>query len=132
MNKAVAKSKILNSIEKNISNYQFSVIRLADEMGISYSYLYEIVNDQFGMSPLQLIETLKMERALRMVGNGIKMIKIYKRLGYGDIRSFREAFCKRLQMNYSTCRANLEKCTGLKREAEIKKYVSTLWQYGDI
>lgn len=131
MDKVRAKSRILDSIEKNIPNYQFSVTRLANEMGISYTYLYEIVNDQFGMSPFQLIETLKMEKAIRMVANGIKMIKIYKKLGYGDIRTFREAFFKRLQMNYSTCRANLEKHTGIRKETEIEKYISGLWKYGD-
>jgi AraC-like DNA-binding protein len=118
-------------IENNKSNYQFTVCRLAYELGVSYSYLYEIVNQHFDMSPQQLIETVRMEEAIRMIARGKKQIKIYKRLGYGNIRSFREAFHKRLQMNYTDCRLELKKKNDSAKAKAIEQQINNLWNISE-
>jgi AraC-like DNA-binding protein len=124
-------SKIKEIILQNRANDQFSVNQLAGEMGVSYSYLYEIVQKNFDMSPLQLIETIRLEEAVRLIASGLKQIKIYKRLGYENVRTFREAFSKRLRMNYTSCRSNLDRYEMEEKELEINRYISALWRGRD-
>ncbi len=114
-------------IENNKNNYQFTVGSLADEVGISCSYLYEVVYHSFDMSPQQLIETVRLEEAIRLIATGKKQIKIYKQLGYGNIRSFREAFWRRLNMNYSDYRSLLQQLNGEEREKQIQDQINDLW-----
>jgi AraC-like DNA-binding protein len=118
-------------IEKNRGNYQFTVYQLANEMGISYSYLYEMIYKGFGMSPQQLIETVRLEEAIRLIASGKKLIKIYRRLGYDNIRTFQVAFLKRFNMNYSTCRSSLVEKSAEERNREVHRYIDNLWTIGD-
>ena len=118
---------IKEAIENNKDNYQFTVGCLADQVGVSYSYLYEMVYQCFDMSPQQLIETVRLEEAIRLIATGKKQIKIYKNLGYGNIRSFREAFTRRMRMNFSDCRSQLDQETGESLELEINKHINSLW-----
>ena len=114
-------------IKKNMADYQFSVARLADDIGISYSYLYQVVVNLYQMTPHCLIETIKMESAINMISQGHKMTHIYKELGYGNIRSFRHAFSKRMNMNFRTCRSKLENCVPYEKEIKRDRYISKLW-----
>lgn len=121
-------TRIKQVVETNKNDFQFNVNRLAHEIGISYSYLYDVVNECFDMSPQQLIETVRMEEALRLIACGKKQVKIYKQLGYENIRTFREAFTKRIRMNFSTCRSRLSKKNRREREREVERRIDKLWQ----
>jgi AraC-like DNA-binding protein len=128
-NNVGALTSIKKIIEENAANYHFTVLHLAREMGISYSYLYEIVYGLFGMSPHRLIETIRLERAIHLIAEGKMLIKIYRKLGYGNIRTFREAFYKRLNMNYSRCRLSFENCNS--KDEVIRKHIASLWEIRD-
>jgi AraC-like DNA-binding protein len=124
-------AQIKDIIERNKNNEQFTVNCLANELGISYSYLYETVYKLFDMSPQQLIETIRMEEAVRLVAAGVKLIRIYKRIGYDNLRTFREAFHKRLNTNYSSCRSTLTQYSDPERNDAVDDYISHLWVIRD-
>ncbi|MCP5053646.1 MAG: AraC family transcriptional regulator [bacterium] len=125
------KLKIITVIEKNKSDDQFTVRGLAGEVGISYSYLYEVVHKNYDMSPRQLIETVRLEEAIRLIAGGMKMMDIVKKLGYDNIRTFRVALYKRLRMNYTSCRSVLEKESREEVEKEVQRCISCLWASSD-
>lgn len=121
------RKKIYRIIRENRANTEFTVKCLAKDMNISYSYLYEVVYKCFDMSPQRLIETIRLEEAIHLIARGMKLIRLYKKLGYDNIRTFRQAFYKRLGINYSTCRTLIEKTNEENRENIIQQVIAVLW-----
>jgi len=121
------RKEIYTIIQENRANTEFTVKCLAKDMNISYSYLYEVVYKIFDMSPQRLIETIRLEEAIHLIARGMKLIKLYKKLGYDNIRTFRQAFYKRLGINYSTCRTLIEKANKENKEKIIQQVIAGLW-----
>jgi len=120
--------RIYHIIKKNRNNSEFNVKWLAKDMDISYSYLYEIVYKFFDMSPQRLIETIRLEQSIYLISEGMKLIKLYRKLGYDNVRTFRQAFQKRLGMNYSNCRALFENGNKMNNQKIIQELIACLWE----
>ncbi len=127
MNKKFLGQQILKLIKKNLTKRQFTARKMAEKMDMSYSYLYEITQHQFQMSPHRLLELYRMEAAMKLVASDTKMIHAYKKVGYRNIRSFREAFGKRFEMNYSSARDLLEDLDDMDKERKVKAIVKKIW-----
>lgn len=112
-------------IIENISNLNFSVSLLAEQLQISTSHLREIVNEQFAMSPLQLIESIRLEKALRLLADGSSIDSARRQTGYTNSRTFRRTFKKRLYITPSACQQRL---TAHKEQSQyIRHLKEILW-----
>ena len=71
--KANKKQKIITEIDdiikQNILDPQFNICSLTATLHVSWSYLDEIVWIKYGMSPHCLVETIKLEIALDLIGS---------------------------------------------------------------
>jgi AraC-like DNA-binding protein len=93
------KSLIENEIRKHYKNKKLTVQHLAENLNISQSYLREIVNANFMMSPQKLIETIRMEESVKLLLTDIEVYKISICVGYCSIRTFRKAFMNRFDIS---------------------------------
>jgi len=96
-------------ISQNISNYNFSVEALAEELNISTSHLREITYRFFLMSPKKLVESIKLEKAILMFNSGASIELVKRKLGYLNSRTFRRIFKKRLDLTPNGCQEILNK-----------------------
>lgn len=99
------RKEIERILRLNIPNSQFSVERLAEGLKVSVSHLREIVELEYGSGPQWLIETTRLKASLGLIANGGgNLYSICKEVGYQNMRTFRRAFEKRLDMTPSECR----------------------------
>ena len=125
--KQIVLAEIEGKIRLNILDPQFSVATLVEEFDISRSYLHELICIKYNMNPHKLIETIRLDVALDLIGkNEVGMIQICKNSGYHNPKSLRSAFRKRLKMTPSECRKKLNASVEPHKEIEILK--STLWK----
>ena len=104
------REEIEKAVRASISDPRFSVERLAEAVGLSVSYLREIAESEYGTGPRWLIETIRIEEALKMLADGGgSVFSISRKVGYSNVRSFRKAFEKRVNMSPSECRDYLHK-----------------------
>lgn len=123
--------EIRECISRNILNPQLGVEFLADQCGISYSYLYELVSMAFDMSPRQLIEAIRLDLALEnMVNSDSSIMQICKRVGYTNSKTFRRAFKKRFNMRPVDCRNHLR--TLDHSGAELERLKALLWKQEEV
>ena len=113
-------------IFRNISNYNFSVSLLAEQLQISTSHLREMVNEQFAMSPLRLIESIRLEKALQLLADGSSIDSARRQTGYTNPRTFRRTFKKRLSVTPSSCKQKLT--TNPKQSKYLLKLTEKLWK----
>lgn len=76
----------------------FSVKRMSTKLGISVSYLRELVTCRFEINPHKLIENYRLTKSLELLENDMKEYDIINRIGYSSTRTFRRAFKNRLNM----------------------------------
>jgi AraC-like DNA-binding protein len=93
--------QIANAISNRYMDSLFGVTELAYELNMSESNLREIVCMNFGMSPQKLIETVRLEKTIKLISIDSKQYSIAKIVGYASTRSFRRAFQKRIGMSPS-------------------------------
>ena len=93
--------KIVNAISNRYIDRLFGVTELAYELNSSESNLREIVCMNFGMSPQKLIETIRLEKTIKLIATDSKQYSIAKTVGYSSTRSLRRAFQKRIGMSPS-------------------------------
>jgi AraC-like DNA-binding protein len=90
--------KILNIealIETNYGEISFCVSVLADMLNVSISYLRELTQMQYGISPNELIESYRMKKAAELLQDRtLEVQNIYIKVGYTNGKTFREAFKK--------------------------------------
>jgi AraC-like DNA-binding protein len=96
--------KIEKIIKKNISNCHFSVERLAEELGISESYLRDKIFQIYCICPKNLIESIKLKQAIFLLNEGFNIQITAIKLGYTNTRTFRRVFKKWLDITPSECR----------------------------
>ncbi|MGB9774350.1 MAG: helix-turn-helix domain-containing protein [Bacteroidota bacterium] len=96
---------LVAEIEQRIADAQLCVKTLTRRLGISNSYLREVVRMNCGISLGMLIETVRLAHAvdLMMDAKGQTLYEISKTVGYLSARTFREAFKRRLGMSPSEC-----------------------------
>ena len=117
---------ILQTIVDNYSNLQFNVNCLADKVGKSPSFLREVVYTAYGMGVHELIETIRLEQAIKLLGANGEIIDFTRiKAGYAYAKTFRAAFKKRLNLTPQECK-NLLACAENKG-CQLERLLKTLW-----
>jgi len=118
---------LLNHISERFPDKSFDVQCCANELNYSKSHLREIVNSTFNTSPQKLIETVRLEAAVRIISkNNATIYSVCLATGYSNQKTFRQAFQRRLKVSPSKLREKISnsKNGGKQCEAIINK----LWE----
>jgi AraC-like DNA-binding protein len=91
-------------IQVNFRDPNFCVGKLSTVLKICESHLRDIISKNLKMSPQHLIETIRLEKALEHLSRGRSISEAMHCCGYSELRSFRNAFKKRLQISPSKFR----------------------------
>lgn len=119
---------LLQTIAENCADPQFNVSALAEKLGRSASYLYEQAHSKYGMSIQQLIETVRLEQAIKLLSkDGSKIEVVRKQVGYQYAKTFRTAFKRRLKSTPQQYKDRLLRADG--KGLEIKQLVIQLWEH---
>jgi len=103
----ITKSRIENEIRKNYYNDKLTVQRLANKFNVCQSHFREIVHSNFLISPLKLIETIRLEEGKKFLKDGNSIYEVAHKIGYNNARSFRRAFKKQFGMNPKQFKENI-------------------------
>jgi DNA-binding response OmpR family regulator/anti-sigma regulatory factor (Ser/Thr protein kinase) len=81
-------------VQKNLANSILSVPMLADQFSMSESTLFRQMKRITGLSPLQYLKEVRLEKALRILENKQynSIAKVAYEVGYADPNSFTRAF----------------------------------------
>ncbi|MBE7038179.1 MAG: helix-turn-helix domain-containing protein [Ruminococcaceae bacterium] len=82
-------------IERNISNFEFCVGNIPDNMDISGVYLRKKFKEEYGISPLEYLTEKRMEKAAALLETNYFSVKeIAKRCGFENEKYFSTVFKK--------------------------------------
>ena len=85
--------KITKAIESNISQQDFNIDVLSNELGIGRSVFYKKVKQHTGKTPNEFIKNIKMRKAAEILRSTEKNIsQVAYEVGYNDIGYFRKCF----------------------------------------
>lgn len=94
--------KCIEVIEKFLDDESFTVIALAEEIGMSRSKLYRKIKSISGLSNTEFIRYIRLRKAAElMIQTDLQIKEISYRVGFQDIKYFREQFFKLFKMNPS-------------------------------
>ena len=118
----------LNHVKERFPDQSFDVQCCANELNCSSSHLREIVNTTFNTSPQKLIETVRLEAAIRIMWeNNATLYSVCAATGYANQKTFRHAFRRRL--NISPCELK-EKINNSNNSQKIcEAYINNLWDF---
>ena len=101
--------KVLELIRKNISNPDFSVKKLATELGVSRTFLYNKTMIFFEKPPLELITDLRLEQGKELLKNSqFTIAEIAFQVGFNNPKYFTRNFKKKYRMLPSKFKETLE------------------------
>lgn len=87
--------RLLKVVEKNISNPEFTVVQLADEVGMSQSILNKKLKALLGQTANVFIRSIRLKRAAQLLKLGrLSVTDIVYEVGFNDVKYFRECFRK--------------------------------------
>lgn len=85
------KARIL--VDKNMSNVDYTVEELSNDLGISRTLFYKKILTLTGKPPLEFIRTLRMKRAAQLLEKSqLNVSEVAFRVGYNDPKYFRKHF----------------------------------------
>lgn len=85
--------KIVEVVEKNVSNAEFSVEDLCVELGVSRSRFFKRVHVLTGKSPMELIRNIRMQHAAQLLGRSqLSVSEIAYQVGFNNPRYFAKYF----------------------------------------
>ena len=120
------KRNLENFIRGNISKQNFCVSEVADYFDVSVSYLYDFIAENYGTTLHKLIETYRLEKAIRLISEGVNFKNVCKECGYYRIRTFRGAFKRRLGISPLEFKRMLDEHFEFK-EKLVRNYLGILW-----
>ena len=86
-------------IDANLANEDFNMDYLADKLAMSHSALYKKVKTITGMSLIEFVNEYKVYKAVQMFKRGATNIEnVANQCGFNDIKTFREAFKRKMKM----------------------------------
>jgi len=92
--------------------------------------LREAVYTAYGMGVHELIETIRLEQAIALLGaNGDVIERARLKAGYAYSKTFRAAFKKRLNLTPQECREALARAEN--KPAQIERLLMALWEDAD-
>jgi AraC-like DNA-binding protein len=99
---------IISNVDK-----PFGVKELAEVLGMSESHLRDSCYEKCQMSPGLIIETIHLEITLKLLAdNRLRIYEVCRRAGYRNLKTFRNAFKRRLNMTPKEFRQNSAKTDG--------------------
>lgn len=85
--------RLLGSIKANLSNEQFSVEQLAEEIGLSRSHLYRKLNRISGLSISQFIREYRLRLAVQILKKeSISISEVAYKVGFNSVTYFNKCF----------------------------------------
>ena len=100
-------------------NEKLTIAELADHIGISRSYLTQLVKEQIGMSPQEYLISFRLEHAAHYLRNSTDPVRyIAQECGYEDSMAFSKAFRKKYGKSPSEYR---DAWAGMKEGEDIFK-----------
>ena len=85
--------KVLLLIDNNISNPNFSVEELSDDMFVSRYTLYKKILVMTGKTPNELVRSMRLKRAAQLLGTGhLTISQIGHKVGFRSQKYFVKAF----------------------------------------
>ncbi|QCK14931.1 two-component regulator propeller domain-containing protein [Mangrovivirga cuniculi] len=92
----------LDSIEKNMSNSDYSVEDLGKDVGLSRMQLYRKLKAMLGLSGNEFIRNIRLKRAAQLLKTGEYTVSETTYLcGFSDLQYFRKCFKKQFKVNPS-------------------------------
>ena len=86
-------------IDANLANEDFNMDYLADKLAMSHSALYKKVKTITGMSLIEFVNEYKVYKAVQMFKRGASNIEnVANQCGFNDIKTFREAFKRKMKV----------------------------------
>ncbi|WP_066630844.1 hybrid sensor histidine kinase/response regulator transcription factor [Labilibacter marinus] len=94
--------RLLKVVEENISNPEFTVVQLADEVGMSQSILNKKLKAIIGQTANVFIRTIRLKRAAQLLKlKRHSVTDIVYEVGFNDVKYFRECFRKQFNLTPS-------------------------------
>ena len=115
-------------IKSQCHSQQFDVNALLDELQISDTYLREISRKHFGLSPSELIESVRLDTILSSIENHEHFVIMSQRCGFGSIKTFNRAFSKRVGISAAQARRQL--INSEDKEALREQWREKIWSLG--
>lgn len=92
--------KCKETIDEYLMNPDLGVIFLAEKMGMSHSSFYRKIKAVTGMSGIDFINEYRIFKAVQLFDGGeINVSSVCVKCGFNDIKSFRDAFKKRMHVS---------------------------------
>ena len=92
----------IQSIEQNISNPNYKIENFCKDLGYSKSQFYRKTKSLLGQTPNHFVRTIKLKRAAQLLEEGhYKISEITYKVGFNDLKYFRECFKKQYEMTPS-------------------------------
>jgi AraC-like DNA-binding protein len=107
-------SLFLNRIKEityeNITNEDFKIEHIAEELGMSRSKLYKKLKDITGLSPVKYLRKAKLEYGARLILKSDNTIsEIAYQSGFSDVKYFTKSFVKSLAFIQQSTGKNFNK-----------------------
>jgi signal transduction histidine kinase/DNA-binding response OmpR family regulator len=84
---------VIDIVNKNLTNPNFNMNELIDQMGVSRSVLYRKLKAITGQSASEFIKNMKLKRAAQLImKSNMNISEIAFELGYSDLKHFRKSF----------------------------------------
>jgi len=94
--------KVMACIEKHISDSEFQVGDLSDQLGMSKMQLYRKMKGLIGCSANEFIRTIRLKKAAQLIKQGeLNISEITYEVGFNDLQYFRTCFKKQFGVNPS-------------------------------
>ncbi len=95
-------SKCISIVEDHLDDETFSLKTFTDEIGMSRSKLFRKIKSISGLSSTEFIRYIRLRKAAElMIQTDLQIKEISFRIGFQDIKYFREQFHKLFEMNPS-------------------------------
>jgi AraC-like DNA-binding protein len=85
--------RIIQAIEDNIANSNFTVVDLSYAIGVSRAQLFRKVQEVTGKSPLELIRTIRLQHAAQLLEKSqLSVSEVAYRVGFNNPKYFTRHF----------------------------------------
>jgi len=86
--------KIMEKLEANMDNVDYSVEELASDVNMHRMNLYRKIQSLYGMNPTMFIRTVRLKRAAQLLGDdpGLSIVEVSERVGFGTPKYFTRYF----------------------------------------
>ncbi len=87
-------AKIMERLEANMDNVDYSVEDLASDVNMHRMNLYRKIQSLYGMNPTVFIRTVRLKRAAQLLGDdpGLSIVEVSERVGFGTPKYFTRYF----------------------------------------